>query len=142
MQDELGAKDLQGALGEGALVKRNTQSDLPAQVEVGALFGLLVRDAVVGLQEQGGGQEARGHAGTTVIQDVQRGELVIAEELSTLARQETVEGIRPDEAEEDVIGLEQTALVGAFAKHIGPPNDSSAPLYHIRRPGRSFRLDF
>jgi hypothetical protein len=61
--DALRAEQLQGALGAGARVEADPQRDLPAQIAVGARLGLLIRDAVVGLQEQRGRQEARGALG-------------------------------------------------------------------------------
>lgn len=94
------------------------------------------------MQNQGGSQEARRYTGTTVIQDVQRGELLVAKQLTPLAGQETVEGLRTDEVPVEVIALEQTKLVRTYTKHIDPPNHSSALSYHISRLGRGFRLDF
>jgi len=79
---------------------------------------------------------------TTVIQDIQGSELLVAKELTPLARQEAVEAVPTNKVQVEVIGLKQTALVRAYTEHIEPPNDCSAPLYHIRRPGESFRLGF
>ena len=142
VQDELGAEDLQGALGEGTFVEPNAECHLPAQVEVGPLLGLLVGGTVVGLQEQSGGQEARGHAGAAVVQDVECGELLVTEELAALAGQETVEGVPADEVQVEVIGLEQAALVGPFTQHTEPPSKRSVELYYTNRPSKGFRPDF
>ena len=62
VQDQLGAKHLECALGEGPVLHLNPQGHLPADVEVGPGLGLGVADLVVRLEQEGSGQQAGRHA--------------------------------------------------------------------------------
>src|SRR5207245_7185874 len=84
MDDELGPKQLQGALGERALVEADPQGDLPAQIEGGPRRGLVVGDPVVRLQEQRARPQARGHARASVIRTVPRREMLVTKALYIL----------------------------------------------------------
>ena len=80
MQYQLGAEHLQRALGEGPILHLNPQRHLPADVEVGPGLGLGVADLVMGLQQQGSGQQAGRHAVPAVVQAVELGEIGVPEQ--------------------------------------------------------------
>ena len=67
VQDQLGAKHLQRALGEGPVFRLNSQGYFPpgyfpAEVKAGPGLGLGVAHPVVGLEQQGHSQQAGRHA--------------------------------------------------------------------------------
>src|SRR5579859_1299242 len=73
------------------IVQFNAQRYLPPQVIVSALFGLVIRDPVVGLQHQRGRQQTRRHAWPPVIAAIQSSKVLVAEQLIPLRRQESIE---------------------------------------------------
>ena len=52
MEDQLGSKQLQRALGEGPVLHLNTQRHLPPDIKIRPLFGFGVAYLVIGLQQQ------------------------------------------------------------------------------------------
>jgi hypothetical protein len=142
VDDELGEKELQRALGEGAVVEADPQRNLPAQVEGGAGGRPLVGDVVVGLQEQRGGEQARGEARPPIVGSVQRGEGLVAKDLPAPGGEEPVEGLPPDVGEIEVIGLKQAALRPALPKHRDYPLACLRRSYQTNRTNESFRPGF
>src|SRR5450756_138441 len=129
MDDELRPKQLQGTLHERPRLERQAQCGFPAQVKRRPRRGFLIRHPVVGLQQQYCREEAGGNTRTTIVQNVQRGKLIVAEQLATLASQETVKRSAPDEIQIEVVGLKQAALIRTFPKHDEPPIEGSLVLY-------------
>ena len=73
VQDQLGAKYLQRALGEGTLFHLNSQGRFPPEVKVGPGLGLGVAHLVLGLEQQGRRQQAGRHAVPAVVRAVELG---------------------------------------------------------------------
>jgi len=102
----------------------------------------LVRDAIVRLQQQGGREKARWHTRAPVVQDVERGELVIAEHLAALSSQKAIKRIATDEVEVEIIRLEEAALVRTFPEHHQPPSAPATVSGHSRRSAQACRPHF
>ncbi len=117
VNDQLRAKQLQCGLGERAFFQLGPQRHLPAQVVVGPLLGLVVRDLIVGLQQENGGQQRGRHAGAAVVGAVEIGEIFVFEQLSPHARQAAVEGIASYVVKVQAVGLEE-ALLGMGPQHV------------------------
>jgi hypothetical protein len=84
----LGSEQLQGALGKRSLVHFDPQGHLPPQIIVRPRLGLFVRDPLIGLQQQGVGQQAGGYAGPPIVRTVEGGEVFVPKQSSALAGQE------------------------------------------------------
>jgi len=129
VQDQLGAEQLQGALGEGALLQADAERHRPAQVEVGPRLGLLVGDAVVGLQQQRRRQQARRDARPPVGQAIEAGEVLIPEQVVALTGEHTVERVPTDMIQIRMIGSQHPTVGRACPKHLQHPLDASREVY-------------
>ena len=58
-------------------------------------LGLGVADLVMGLQQKGSGQQAGRHTVLTIVDTVERGEILVPEQAAPQRGQQTVEGARP-----------------------------------------------
>ena len=100
-------KELQRALGEGPLLQADPQRDLPSQVEVRSRLCLLIGCPFIGLQEQRRRQQARRNARATVVQTVEVGEVLVAEQLSLVHGKKAVEGVPTHVIEVGVLATTQ-----------------------------------
>jgi hypothetical protein len=121
VHDQLGAELLQGALGERADVQFHPAGHLPLQIVGCSPLGLVVRNAVIGLEHEGGGQQAGRDTRTTSRGVVEGGEILVAEDLSTMAGEKGVERVPTHEIEIHRVGFEQPPLRPALSQHPAPP---------------------
>lgn len=144
MDQELGPKELKGALGEGTLVEADPQGGgapwAPAQIEGGARRRLVVGDPIVRLKKEGNRQKAGRDARTPIVQRVEGGELLVGEDLVPLARQEAVEGPAFDEVEVEVIRLEDPPLRRSLAEHSALQSPDRADYTRSPKPAGQARL--
>ena len=110
VEDQLRSKLLQRAFGEWTRFQFNPQRHLPAQVVVGALFGFVIRDVVVGLQHQRRRQQAGWHARAPIVAAIQVGKVLVAEQLIPLARQVPIKTPLTYEVRKQRVRFEQPAL--------------------------------
>ena len=85
----MGPEHLQRALGKWSILNLNPQRHLPADVEVSPGLGFSVADLVVGLQQEGSGQQAGRHAVPVVDGEVEPSEVGAPEQPAPQA----VEGV-------------------------------------------------
>ena len=117
VQNQLRSKLLRRALGKRPHLQFDSQRHLPPQVVVSTLFGLVIRDPVVDLQHQRGGQQARRHTRPPVVAAAQTGEVVVAEQIIALRAQEPVEVPPADEVRKQRVGLKQSTLRRPLTEH-------------------------
>ena len=120
VQYQLGAKHLQCALGKGPILHLNPQRHLPADVEVRSGLGLDVADLVVGLEQQGSGQQAGRHAVPAIVGAVELGEVGVPEQPAPPRGQQTVEGVLADMVQIQPICFPETPLVRTLSQHSQP----------------------
>ncbi len=120
MEDQLRAKLLQRALGERLGVQSNAERHLPAQIVGRTSRRLLVRDAFIGLQHQGRGEQARRHARPAPALPIEVGEPLVSKQVVALARQPAVEGVLSHQVDVARVHLADAAL--------GTPSAEHAPL--------------
>jgi hypothetical protein len=110
VDDQLSPELLQCALGERTCLHFDAQRHFPPQVIVGALFGFVVRDPVVGLQHQRGRQQAGRHARAAIVAAIQGDEVLIPKQLVTLRSQKSVKGPLTHEVRQQGVCFKQPAL--------------------------------
>ena len=129
VQDQLRTEQLQRALGKGPLLNLNPQGHLLPDVEVGFRLGLGVAGLVVGLQQQGGRQQAGRHAAAAVVQAVPRGEIGIAKQAAPQRGKCPVERLPVHQVQIQLVGFPQAPLAGPFPQH------RVAPVPKLGGPG-------
>ncbi len=67
MQYQVGAKQLQSALGKGLIVHSDAQSHLPPDVKISPLLGFFITHLVMRLQQEGSSQHAGRHTIPPII---------------------------------------------------------------------------
>jgi len=120
VQDQLRSEFLQRALGERTRLQFDAQRHLPPQVVVGALFGFVIRDTVIGLQHQRCRQQAGRHTRTTVVATIQCGEVLVSEQLVPLACQVAIKAPLTNELRKHAVRLEQSSLRRPLPQHARP----------------------
>ena len=93
VQDQLGPKRLQRALGKGLGIDLHPQGHLPTQIQARPAVCFGVADLVVHLQQQRRGQETGRDRGAFVVETVEGGELLVSEQPVAHLRQLPVEAV-------------------------------------------------
>ena len=142
MQDQLGAKHLQRALGEGPVFRLNSQGYFPAEVKAGPGLGLGVAHPVVGLEQQGHSQQAGRHAVPAVVRAVELGEIRVPEQPAPQRRQETVEAFPPHVVQVQPVRFPKPPLVRSLSQHSQPSLSWLTPSIAAGPAAATFRPDF
>src|SRR5207244_9678286 len=125
VQDQLRAKLLQRAFSKRSYIQLDSQCDLPLQVEGGPTSGFVIRNPVIRLQHQRGGQQARRHTRPPVVATVACGKVFVTEQLISLRGQEPVEVPPADEVRKQGVRLKHPTLRRPLTQH-------SCPLSSVR----------
>jgi hypothetical protein len=121
VEDEMGAEELEGALGAKRGAGRFAQDGSPTQIVGRAVDGFLVRTGRFVLEE-GEESELRGRdAGTTGAVGVESGEVGVLEKARSRGGKLAVEAVRVQFQAKDVADVKEIALGGTFSKHRLPP---------------------
>jgi hypothetical protein len=92
-------KELERALGEGLVINSHSQGHLPLKVIVGAPLRLIIRGPIIGLKQQGHGQETRRDTSSAVVQAIHAGETLVPEQLSCVLGEKAVERLPAHEVQ-------------------------------------------
>src|SRR5438445_460877 len=117
VQDQLRSKLLQRAFSKRSHIQFDSQCYLPLQVEGGPTSGFVIRNPVIRLQHQRGGQQARRHTRPPVVAAVECGEVFVTEQLIPLRGKEPVEVLPPNEVSVQRVRLEHTPLRRPLTEH-------------------------
>ena len=104
-----------GRCGKGALVQFGPQCHLPAHVKVRSSFGLIIRNPIVRLEQQGRRQEAWRNTIPPIIRTIQPAEVLVPKEVPSLRGQEAIERVPSHKVEVYMIRFADGA--GTYSKH-------------------------
>ncbi len=108
----------------------------------GLRFGLLVRNPVVGLEQQGRGQEARWDTQSPVGEAIEVGEVLVPKQLVALGGQQAVERVPPDVLQIRVINSQRPIVSQACPKQRMHPLAASRGVYPSPCLSEAFRPHF
>ena len=100
------------------MTDRDTECHLPLDIKVCAPGCFLIRDLVVDLKQEFHGEHARRSRRPAVILALEKGELLVAEDLVTALGEKSVEGISSHNIEKLIITIENRLLCVTFFEHI------------------------
>ncbi len=106
----MGAEQLQGAFGKGALLDPDAQRYLPANVEVGSRLGFFIGHLIVGLKQKRRRQKARRYTRSSVVSTIKGRKVLIPEQPTPHRGQEAVEGVPAHVVQIQMVGLEHAVL--------------------------------
>ena len=142
MQDQLGAKHLQRALGEGPVFRLNPQRHFPPEVKVSPGFRLGVADLVVGLEQQRRRQQAGRHAVPAVVRAVELGKIRVPEQPAPHRGQQAVEAFPPHVVQVQPVRFPKSPLVRTLSQHSQPSLCLLTPSIDADPAAATFRPDF
>src|SRR5207302_6905800 len=117
VQDQLRSKLLQRTFGKRSHIQLDSQCYLPLQVEGGPTSGFVIRNPVLRLQHQGGGQQARRHTPPPVVATVECGEVFVTEQLIPLRGEKPVEVLSANEVPVQRVRLKHAPLRRPLTEH-------------------------
>src|SRR6266536_1006310 len=117
VQDQLRSKLLQRAFRKRSHVQLDSQCYLPLQVEGGPTSGFVIRNPVIRLQHQRGGQQARRHTRPPVVATVECGEVFVTEQLIPLRGEKPVEVLPANEVPVQRVRLKHAPLRRPLTEH-------------------------
>jgi hypothetical protein len=142
MQNQLPTKHGERALRERAIIDPDAECYLPAQIEVGPVLRFFVGNPIVALEQLRHRYQARRHTRTPVVSVIQLGELLISEKVATPTGKKAIEAVPTNEAQIQMVCLEQAQLIRTLPKHPLPSLAESSAFYQTDQANKAFRPHF